>query len=132
MDCREFIIADLQSSGLSDPGQRTLDDPANFAQSAAMGRSRLGQVILNPSLPQAPAVARRAIRSVSVQAFRPAASATAGLSDHWYVVEERQRLKRVVTLRARDTHRQGNALSVYEQMALRAFFGPIRRVFAGE
>jgi hypothetical protein len=132
MNCWEFIITNLQSSGLSDPGQRALDDPADFAQPAAMERSRLGQVILNPSLPQAPAVARRAIRSVSVQAFRPAASATARLSDHWYVVEERQRLKRVVTLRACDTHRQGNALSVYEQMAFRAFFGPIGRVFAGE
>lgn len=132
MDCWQFIITNLQSSRLSDPGQRALDDPADFAESAAMGRSRLGQVIFNPSLPQAPTVARRAVRSVPVHATRPSSSPAARLSDHWYVVEERQRLERVMTLRPGYAHRQGNAFSVYEQMAFRAFFGPISRVFAGE
>ncbi len=56
----------------------------------------MGQGILDASLPQALVVARRTVRPIPVQALRSAASAPARLPDQRDVVEQGQRLKRVV------------------------------------
>jgi hypothetical protein len=132
MHCRQFLVTDLQSPRLSDPGQRTLDDPADLAQPAPMGRSRPRQVVLDPSPLEPSPVARRPVLPVAVQRVRPTASASARLPERRDIVEQRHRQERLVPLGTRDLHRQGGAFPVYQEMAFRAFFAPIRGVLAGE
>ena len=132
MDRWQFVVTNLQSSRLPDPRQRPLYDPADLAQPAPVGRSRPRQVVLDPSPLEPLAITWRSVLPVAVQSIRPTASATARLSDQRNVVEQRHRQERLVPLGTRDPHRQGSAFSVYEQMAFRAFFGPVRGVFAGE
>ena len=43
-----FLFARFQFSKLVEPGQRSFDKPARFAQAAAMGRAPLGQEGLYP------------------------------------------------------------------------------------
>ena len=114
---RQFLVPDLQASRLSDPGQRPLHDPADLAQPATVWRSRLRQVVLNPSPLEPLPVARRPVLPVAVQGIRPMASPPAWLPDQRDVVEQRHGQERLVPLGTRDPHRHGSAFSVYEQMA---------------
>src|SRR5437763_7837441 len=73
MNCREFVIANLESAGLADPAQGSLDDVADLAQAAAVGRARLGQMVLDVPLAKSLMVARRAIGAIAVEVTRSAA-----------------------------------------------------------
>jgi hypothetical protein len=132
MDCRQFVVTDLQAPRLSDPRQRPLHDPTDPTQATPVGRAWPRQVVLDPAPPQPLPVPRRPILPVAVQGVRPTASAAARLPNQRDVVERWHRSERLIPLGTRDAHRQGGAFSVYEQVAFRAFFGPIRGVFAGE
>lgn len=132
MCCRKLLVTDLRSPRLTDPGQRLLHDPADLAQPATVWRSRPRQVVLDPPLLEPLPVARRPILPVAVQGIRPTASAAARLLDQRDVVEQRHGQERLVPLSTRDPYRQGSAFSVYEQMAFRAFFRPVRGVRTGE
>jgi hypothetical protein len=132
MHRRQLVITDLQPARLPDPRERPLDDPTDLSQSAPVGRSGPCQVVLDSSPLEPLAVAWRPVLPVAVQGVRPTASTVARLADQWDVVEQRHRQERLIPLGPRDSHRQGGAVSVYQQVAFRAFFGPIRGVFAGE
>jgi hypothetical protein len=80
-------------------------------------RSRLRQVVLNPSPLEPLPVARRPVLPVAVQGIRPMASPPAWLPDQWNVVEQRHRSERLVPLGTRDAHRHRSAFPVYEQIA---------------
>jgi hypothetical protein len=116
MGCSELLVPDLQPSSLSHPGHGTLHDPADLPQSTAVRCPQSGQVVLDPSLPQALAIARGPVGSVSIQAARSTTPAATRLADQRDIIEQRQGHQRIVPLRAGDANRQGNALSVYEQM----------------
>ena len=132
MDCWQPVVTDLQASRLPHPRQRPFDDPADLAQPAPVRRSRPRQVVLDPSSLEPLAVTWRPVLPVAVQGIRPTTSAAARLSNQRDVVEQRHGQERLVPVGARDPHRQGGAPPVYEQMAFRALFGPIRGVRAGE
>jgi len=100
MSCSELLVPDLQPSSLSHPGQSTLHDPADFPQSTAVRCPRLGQVVLDPSLPQAFAIARGPVSSVPVQAAGSTMPAAARLADQRDVIEQGQGHQRIVPLRA--------------------------------
>jgi hypothetical protein len=117
MDCRQFLVTDLQSPRLSDPRQRPLHHPADLTQPAPVWRSRPCQVVLDPSPLEPLPVARCPILPVAVQSVRPTASASARLPDRRNIVEQRHRQERLVPLGTRDGHCQGSAVSVYEEMA---------------
>jgi hypothetical protein len=131
MDRRQSFVTDLQSPRLSDPGQGPLHYPADLAQPAPVRRTLPRQVVLDASPLEPLLVARCPVLPVAVQGLRPTPSAAARLPDRRNIVEQRQRQERLVPLGTRDLHRQGSAFPVYEEMAFRAFFGPIRGVWAG-
>jgi hypothetical protein len=129
---RQFVVTDLQSARLSDPGQRPLHDPADPAQPATVGRSRPRQVVLDPPLRESLPVARRPVLPVAGHGIRPTASASARRLDQADIVEQRHGQERLVPLGTRDAHRQGSAFPVSEPRAFRAFFRPIWGVRTGE
>src|SRR5262249_45057460 len=61
MDGRQPVIADLQPSGLPDPGQGPFDHPADLAQAAAVRRPLPRQVVLDAPRLEALPVTRRAV-----------------------------------------------------------------------
>src|SRR5438876_12125979 len=77
----QLLVADFQPSGLADPAQRALDHLPHASQSAAVGHSRLGQMIFDVPLSQAAVIDRRAIGAIAVRVARatprPSASAAA-------------------------------------------------------
>jgi hypothetical protein len=126
------VIPDLEAPCLADPGQASFDHIADLAQAAAVRRARLGQVILDPPFLQPGVVARRAIGAVPVQRLRLAAHVPVRVMDRRDVVEQRQRLERLVAIRAGEAHGQRCAVAIDEQVPFAAFFPAIRGVFAGE
>jgi hypothetical protein len=132
MDSRQSLVTDLQSPRLSDPRQRPLHYPADLTQPAPVRRSRPRQVVLDPAPLEPLPIARCPVLPVAVQRVWPPPSAAARLPDRRNIVEQRHCQERLVPLGTCDFHRQGSTLSVYEEMAFRAFFGPIRGVWAGE
>lgn len=132
MDRRQLVITDLQAAGLPDPSQRPLHDPADLTQPAPVGRPLPRQVVLDPSASQSLPVSRRPVLPVAVQGLRPATSAAARLADQRDIVEQRHGQERLIPLSTCDTDGQRHAITVYEQVAFRAFLRPIRGVLAGE
>src|SRR5262245_56858972 len=132
MDRRQLVIPDFQSAGLPDPGQGPFDHPADLAQPAAVRRPPPRQVVLDAPLLEPGPVARGAVRPVPVQPLRLAAWPPAPATDRRDVIDQLQRLERVVAVRPGDAHGQRRALAIDEQVPLAAFFGPIRGIFAGE
>src|SRR6478609_4889050 len=118
MDRWEHIVANLQPSGLPDPGERAFDYPADRSQAAAVRRPWLSQVILDPTLLQTPAVARRSVGPVPVGALGTPPSAPTPLADERDVIQQRQRFAGIVTLGAGDPHRQRRPATIDQQVAL--------------
>jgi hypothetical protein len=132
MDRGQSLVTDLQSPRLPDPRQRPFHHPTDRAQPAPMRRTLPRQVVLDPSPLEPLPVARGPVLPVAVQRVGPTAATATRLSDRRNRVEQRHRQERLVPLGTRDLHRQGGAVAVYEEMAFRAFFRPIRGVWAGE
>ena len=126
------VVSDLQSSGLPDPGERSLDHPANRSQATAVRGPWLSQVILDPTILQTLAVTWCSVGPISVGALGSSPSASASLSDEWDVIQQRQRFEGIVTLSTGDPHRQRRAATIDQQVAFRAFFCSIRGVLAGQ
>src|SRR5262249_56666212 len=92
MDGRQPVIADLQPSGLPDPGQGPFDHPADLAQAAAVRRPLPCQVVLDAPRLEALPVTRRAVLTVPVQRLRLAPGAAAPAPDRRAVVHPAARL----------------------------------------
>ena len=132
MHRRQLLVTDLQASRLTDPGKRTLHDPADLAQAAPVRRSLLRQVVFNPPLLEALMIPWRAVLPVPIQGLRLPPRATASPANWRDVVQQIHRLQRFVAVGPGDAHGQRGALAIDEQVPFGAFFGPIRGVFAGE
>lgn len=132
MHRRQPVVPDLEPPGLSDPSQPAFHDVANLSQTAAVGRPRSRQVILDPPCLQALPVPLGPIGAVPVQRLRLAAWPPARPVDRRNVVEQGQRLGRIGAVRSGEPHGQRGAVAVNEQVAFGAFFSPIGGVFAGE
>src|SRR5919109_2152547 len=132
MHRRQLLVTDLQAPRLADPGQRTLHDPADLAQAAAVRRPLPRQVALDPALLEALLVARRPILPVPVQRLRLAPRAAAPPADRRDVVHEVERLERLVAVGPGEAQGQRGALAVDEQVPLRPFFPAVGGVLAGE
>src|SRR5262249_37602376 len=61
---RQLVVADLQTSGLADPGEYALHNPADLAQAAPVRRPLLCQVVFDSPLFEALVIPRRAVRRV--------------------------------------------------------------------
>src|SRR5437762_340005 len=110
----QYVVTDLQSPRLADPGEHALHDPADLAQTAPVGRPLLRQVVLNPPLLEALVIPRRAILPVPVQGLRLAPRAAAPATDRWDVVHQVHRLQRLVAVGPGDAQGQRRALAIDE------------------
>src|SRR6266545_2311423 len=125
MDGREFLIADLQATGLANPAQRPLHHVSHFSQAAAVRHAWRCQMVLDATFAQTAAIARCAIGPITVHPVGMASRTPAPLTDRRDLIEQRHRLRRVVTLNAGDAQGQRRAFAIGQHMPFRAFFGPI-------
>ena len=112
------------------PTVRALDYPAEDAQPAAVFRVALGQHRSNVAPSQALPVRLRIIRPVTLNPPRPPSSAAPGT----YVgdrIDQRDQLRYVVGIGARERSCQRNAVGVGQHMMLGAGFAAIRGIWAG-
>jgi hypothetical protein len=128
----QSVVANLEPPGLPDPGQSTFHHIADLPQAATMGGAWPRQVILDAPLLQPLAVATVTVGPVAVEGLRLAARAPARPLDWRNVVQQRQRLGTVGPVGSGEAHGQRGPVAVDQQVPFRAFFGPIRGVFAGE
>ena len=106
------VVTDLQSPRLADPGQRTLHDPANLAQAAAVRRPLPRQVVFDPPLLETLSIPRRPILPVPVQGLGPPPGATATPPDRRDVIHQVHRFQRLVAVGPGDAHGQRSALAI--------------------
>src|SRR5262249_26962178 len=85
-----------------------------------------------PPLLEALLIPRRAVPPVPVQGLRLPPRPAALALDRRDVVHQVHRLQRLVAGGPGDPQRQRGALAIDEPVTLRAFFGPIRGVWAGQ
>ena len=96
-----------------------------------MLRVSMGDLRSDASRPQGHAMRARIVRPVSVKQPR-SGSWMAGFAFHWRNgVHQRNQLGDIVAIRARHADSERNAIRVREDMMLRAFFAPIRRIGTG-
>lgn len=69
MDVRAAFVADAQTAELVEPAQRTFNDPAGFAQAAAMRSEPASQLVFDALLAQPAMVGGTAISPVSLDGF---------------------------------------------------------------
>jgi len=129
---RQSIVADLEPPRLPDPSQPALHDVPHGTQTTAMRSPGLPQVIRDTPFLQSLPVPPGAIGPIPVQGLRLAAWPAPRPVDRWDVVEQRQCLRGIGAVRPGEAHGQGGAVAIDEQVPFRAFFGPIRGVFAGK
>jgi hypothetical protein len=130
MHSNQPIVTDLESPGLSNPGQRLLHHVTDLAQSAAVRRTHPSQMIFDASLFQSFSVADGSIRSVAVQRSGLATGTSTRSLNRWDAIEQPQRLPRIRTVGFGDSHRQRRRTTINQQVAFCAFFGPICGIFA--
>src|SRR5438105_5869733 len=71
------------------------------------------------------------IRPITWHPFRFLARTTTLATNSWNTLDQRQQLRDVMAIRARQTHREWNASALHQQMMLAPQFAPIHWAFAG-
>ena len=122
------FIANAQAAELMQPTQRTLDDPAGFAQTAAVRCALTGQSVGDAQAAKPAVMSGTAIGAICLHDVRalawPANFSTEGRNGSH---QQAQSLT-VMHLSAAELNTQGNALGIGEKMMLTARFAAIRRV----
>jgi hypothetical protein len=122
------FIANAQAAKLVQPAQRTFDDPAGFAQTAAVRCALAGQSVGDAQAAKPAVMSGTAIGAISLHDVRalawPANFSPEGRNGSY---QQAQSLA-VMHLSAAELNTQWNALGIGEKMMLTARFAAIRRV----
>lgn len=122
------FIANAQAAKLVQPAQRALDDPARFAQAAAMGPPFTGQPVGNALAAQPVMVCGAAIGAVSLHQVRPLTGAAWFAAHWWDRHQQRLELTTVMDVGCSHLDAQRNALGIGEKMMFAARFAAVGRV----
>jgi hypothetical protein len=122
------FAANAQAAKLVQPAQRTFDEPAGFAQAAALRCALAGQSVgdaqaAKPAVMSGTAIGTISLHDVWALAWAPDFSSQCGNGSY----QQAQPLA-VVHINAAELNAQRNALGIGEKMMLTARFTAIRRV----
>jgi hypothetical protein len=114
VDVVAAVGADQQSAAVVQPGEGALDDPAVAAEpGAVLGQAASDQRLDAPLANELP-VAVVVVAAVGDQRSRPAAWAADAAADGRYTVEQREQLRDVVAVAARERPGERDPAAVYE------------------
>jgi len=124
------FIANLQSSEGVQPGNRALDDPTRFTQTATVRCAQPGKQRSDATLAQASAVRVGTIATVALHDFWLAQRASALAAHAGNRVYRRIQLGDIVNIRTSQDDRERDALRVDDDVVLAAELAPVRRIGA--
>jgi hypothetical protein len=124
------FVADEQTAKLVQPGEGSLDDPAEAAQAGTMPASAPGDHGFNAPLPELAAVTLRVVAAIGDELLGPAARASDTAAHQWHPVDEREQLGDVVVVAARERVGERDARLVDNQVVLGAQPSAVNRARA--
>jgi len=131
MNVVAFLITNTKASILMQPGMSSLYYPAINTQSASVFSPAFGQQGDNSSIAKLLPMRLRVISSIAKQAIRTP-NRSANLACDWRdTVNQRQKLRDVVTVCTGQYHRKRDTISICYQMVFRPFLAAIRGIWAG-
>ena len=127
--CVSFV-ANLESSERMKPSNGTFDNPAGFAEAAAMRRADFGKQGGDATLAQALPVRLGTVAPVALNNLRFAQRTSAFSSNGRNSFDQRIELRDVVAIRGGQDDRERDALRVDDEVVLTAELAPVRWVRA--
>lgn len=128
MDFGQFFIADAQAAKLMQPRDRALDDPTQSAQARPVRQTPPCDAALDAALRQRLPMRPRLIGSVPEEALRAIARRAPLTTDWRDCIDQRQQLRHIVRISAREDRCQWDAVGIRDQMMLGAGLATIRRI----
>src|SRR6185312_14339985 len=128
MNISSTFIANSEAAKLVQPAQRTFDDPAGFAQAAAVRCAVAGQAVGDTQATEPAVMSGTAIGAISLHDVWTLTWPTGFSSQGWNGCHQKAQPLAVVHVRAAELNAQRNALGIGEKMMLTARFAAIRRV----
>ena len=119
MNTGPTFVAHIEPAKSMQPRQRTFHDPARAAQAAAMGRPALGELRVDPPVMQGVTVGLRIVAPVALDQVGFAAGPTWTATQRRNGVDQRQQLRDVVPVGAREQRRQRDPACLGENVVLR-------------
>ena len=130
VDVAAAVVADEQSFELVQPGEGALDDPAGAAEPGAVFGLAAGDLGLDRTLPEQPAVLVVVVAAVGDHPLGPAARAADAAADRRHTVDERDQLRDVVAVAAGDRPGERDPGRVDQEVVLRPCSSAINRARA--
>jgi hypothetical protein len=130
VDLLAAVIANEESLELVQPGEGALDDPAGAAEPGAVLGLASGDLWSDPALAQPVAVSGVVVAAVRSQALGSSARPADAATHRWHRVDERDQLRDVVAVAARNRPGERDPRRVDQQVVLRPVSGSINRARA--
>lgn len=130
MDVGPTLEPNPQPLELVQPAERPLDHPAVHSQSTAMFLETSGDLGLDAPTTKLLSMTGRVIRPVRIEIQGPTARTPELTRDRRHGVDQGKQLRHIVGVRSREGEGERHSLTICENMMLRAWAGPIRRVGA--
>jgi hypothetical protein len=128
MNVRTPFVANAEATKLMQPSIGTLDNPAKCAQTTAVFGIAFGQHGFNSPSDQGSAVVLGIVSPVPLHSVRTLARSAALSRNGGNGIHQREQLRYIVAIRARDGGGQRKTVRIGKDMVLRTVFPPIRRV----
>ena len=120
MDVVAAVGSDQESAAVVEPGEGALHDPAVTAEAGAVLGLAACDHRFDAALPDEAAVLVVVVTAVGDQRPRPASGPTDATADGRYPVKQRDQLRDVVAVAARERPRERDPAAVYEEVVLAA------------
>jgi hypothetical protein len=130
VDMSVAFIANLQTAKRVKPGNRALDLPTRFAESAAMGRANFCKHGCDATLTQALPMRLGAVAPVALNDSRLVQGPARFAPDGWNGLDQCIELRQVVAVCASQDDRERDALRVNDEVVLAAELAPVRGIRA--
>src|SRR5580698_6309235 len=125
------FIANFQASKRVKPGNRALDLPTRFAESAAMGRANFCEHGRDATFAQALPMWLGTVAPVALNDLRLVQGTSPFAPDRWNGLDQCIELRNVVAVCAGQDDRERDALRVDDEVVLAAELAPVRGIRAG-
>ena len=120
MNVRSAFEANAKATETMEPRMRAFDDPAEFAETAAVLGAAPGDEWSDAALTQAAAMRVRVVTPVRVDDLGFAKRSAAHAANRRDRIDQRQQLRDIVTVRTGQDYADRNAVRVYEDVVFGA------------
>lgn len=127
MDISPALVADTQAAELVQPAERALDDPAGFAQAAAVGLALARQSIDNAQAAQQTSVSGTAISTIALEEVRTPARSSDFTAHGRHRCQQWLQLAAIMHVGGGYLDAERNALGIGEKMMFAARFAAVGR-----